>query len=227
MSKRFLSVIAVIIVVFVGVLLLTNHSNSSASGTLTEHKEGLGKTGVTLVEYGDFQCPYCGQYYPIVSQVVQKYYNQITFQFRNFPLTSIHPNAFAGARAAEAAGLLGKYWQMHNLLYETNIEYYNSNATANSWISSSDPLTYFDQFAKQLGLNVTKFNQAYNSARVNNLIEADMAEGNKLGVNATPTFFLDGKQIVPNETLASFEKYINAAIAQKTKTATSATTTKS
>lgn len=227
MSKRFLSVIAVIIVVFVGVLLLTNHSNPSASGTLTEHKEGLGKTGVTLVEYGDFQCPYCGQYYPIVSQVVQKYYNQITFQFRNFPLTSIHPNAFAGARAAEAAGLLGKYWQMHNLLYETNIEYYNSNATANSWISSSDPLTYFDQFAKQLGLNVTKFNQAYNSAKVNNLIEADMAEGNKLGVNATPTFFLDGKQIVPNETLASFEKYINAAIAQKTKTATSATTTKS
>ncbi len=227
MSKRFLSVIAVIIVVFVGVLLLTNHSNPSASGTLTEHKEGLGKTGVTLVEYGDFQCPYCGQYYPIVSQVVQKYYNQITFQFRNFPLTSIHPNAFAGARAAEAAGLLGKYWQMHNLLYETNIEYYNSNATANSWISSSDPLTYFDQFAKQLGLNVTKFNQAYNSAKVNNLIEADMAEGNKLGVNATPTFFLDGKQIVPNETLASFEKYINAAIAQKTKTATTATTTKS
>jgi protein-disulfide isomerase len=226
-SKRFLSVIAVIIVVFVGVLLLTNHSNPSASGTLTEHKEGLGKTGVTLVEYGDFQCPYCGQYYPIVSQVVQKYYNQITFQFRNFPLTSIHPNAFAGARAAEAAGLLGKYWQMHNLLYETNIEYYNSNATANSWISSSDPLTYFDQFAKQLGLNVTKFNQAYNSAKVNNLIEADMAEGNKLGVNATPTFFLDGKQIVPNETLASFEKYINAAIAQKTKTATTATTTKS
>lgn len=225
MSKQFLAVLAAIVVIFVGVLLITNHGNSgSSSGTLTEHKEGQGKDGITLVEYGDFQCPYCGQYYSIVNQVVQEYSQQITFQFRNFPLTSIHPNAFAGARAAEAANIQGKYWQMHDLLYEANVEYYNSNEAISSWISASNPLSYFDQFAKQLGLNVNKFNQDYASTKVNDLIEADLGEGNKLGVNATPTFYLDGKQISPTESLSSFQKYINAAITQKTKTAS---TTKS
>lgn len=82
MSKRFLAVLAALIVIFVGVLLITNHGNSGGgSGTLTEHKEGQGKDGVTLVEYGDFQCPYCGQYYSIVNEVVQEYNQQITFQF--------------------------------------------------------------------------------------------------------------------------------------------------
>jgi protein-disulfide isomerase len=221
-SKRFLGVLVALVVIFVGIILISNSGNSNTSATtLTEHKEGQGKDGVTLVEYGDFECPYCGQYYAIVKQVVQEYNQQITFQFRNFPLTSIHPNAFAGARAAEAAGQLGQYWQMHDLLYQANVQYYASNDTISSWISASDPLSYFDQFAKQLGLNVTKFNQEYNSSKVNDLVDADMNEGNKLGIDATPTFFLDGKQVVPNETIASFQKLINAAIAQKTKASTS------
>ncbi|HET8991978.1 MAG TPA: thioredoxin domain-containing protein [Candidatus Saccharimonadales bacterium] len=218
MSKRFLAVLAGLIIIFIGILLISNNSSSGGStATLTHHVEGQGKDGITLVEYGDFQCPYCGQYYPVVNQVVQEYNQQITFQFVNFPLTSIHPNAFAGARAAEAANLQGKYWQMHDLLYESNIQYYDSNQTASSWISASDPLPAFDQLAKQLGLNISKFNSDYQSAKVNNLIEADMNEGNKLGVNATPTFYLDGKQIQPTESLAAFQKYINAAIAAKTK----------
>lgn len=106
---------------------------------------------------------------------------------------------------------------MHDLLYQANVQYYDSNETISSWISSSDPLTYFDQFARQLGLNVTKFNQDYQSTKVNNLIDADLSEGNKLGIDATPTFFLDGKQVTPTESVASFQKLINAAIAQKTK----------
>lgn len=198
--------------------MISNKSSSTSSAsTLTNHVEGQGKDGIRLIEYGDFQCPYCGQYYPVINQVVQEYNQQITFQFRNFPLTSIHPNAFAAARAAEAANIQGKYWQMHDLLYESNMQYYASNQAASSWISASDPLPAFDQLAKQLGLNVAKFNSDYGSSKVNNLIEADLAEGNKLGVNATPTFYLDGKKIQPTETLASFQKYINAAIAAKAK----------
>ncbi len=219
MSKRFLAVLAGLVIVFIGIILITNHSNSGgSSATLTHHVEGQGKAGVTLVEYGDYQCPYCGQYYPILNQVMQQYGSQITFQFVNFPLTSIHPNAFAGARAAEAAGLQNKYWQMHDLLYQSNIQYYDSNETVSSWIGASDPLPYFDQFAKQLGLNVSKFNSDYASSKVNNLVDADLAYGNKLGINATPTFYLDGKQIQPTESLASFQKFINAALASKAKT---------
>ena len=220
MSKQFLGVIVVVILVFVGIFIFgsnksdTPTSKTSSTATLTEHIEGQGKDGVTLVEYGDYQCPYCGEYYPIVKQIEAEYNTQITFQFRNFPLVSIHQNAFAGARAAEAAGLEGKFWQMHDLLYEQNEAYY-AGQTAGSWIGASDPTPYFDADAQELGLNVTQFKADYASDTVNNLVNADMAEGNKLNIDATPTFFLDGKQIQPTESASSFQQFINAAIAKK------------
>jgi protein-disulfide isomerase len=177
---------------------------------------------VTLVEYGDFECPYCGEAYQVVNQVEQEYNQQITFQFRNFPLTTIHPNAFAGARAAEAASLQGKFWQMHDLLYAQNVEYYDSNETYNTWVGASNPLPDFDSYAKELGLNVAKFNQAYSSNQVNDSISADMTAGNKLGITGTPTFYVDGKQIqLTSYTVQAFQKYINAAIKQKTAAKTS------
>lgn len=221
MSKQFLGIIAVIILAFIGFFALsgnkagTDSGKSSNTGTLTQHVEGQGKDAVTLVEYGDYQCPYCGQYYPVVKQIQAEYDKQITFQFRNFPLTSLHPNAFAGSRAAEAAGLQGKFWQMHDLLYDQNGAYYNGGEPSNSWIGATDPTPYFDADAQQLGLNVTQFKQDYASDTVNNLINADMAEGTKLGVQGTPAFFLDGKQVQPTESVSSFEKLINAEIAKK------------
>lgn len=211
MSKQFLAVIVVIILAFAGIIFVSNHksnsgSKSSSSTAPTEHVEGQGSTGVKLVEYGDYECPYCGQYYPIVKQVVAQYSKQIYFQFRNFPLVSIHQNAFAGARAAEAAAMQNKFWQMHDLLYESQ----------NQWVSASDPTQYFNQYAQQLGLNLAKFKQDYASSKVNNLINADMAAGNKLNIQGTPTFFLDGKKISVGESVSDFQKLINAAIAKKT-----------
>ena len=221
MSKQFLGVIVVVILIFVGIFAFSgNRSNSSGSGgsgnssTLTQHVEGLNKDGITLVEYGDYECPYCGQYFPIVKQVQAEYNDQIAFQFRNFPLVGIHQNAFASARAAEAAGLQNKFWQMHDLLYDQN-ELSQSNPSASTWVNASDPTTFFNQYAQQLGLNVTKFKVDYASGTVNNLINADMAKGTKLNIQGTPTFFLDGKQISVSESAASFEKLINAAIAKK------------
>ena len=120
MSKSFWAVIVVIIIVFFGIFALTGKKTpggTSSSGKATSHIEGLGQDHITLVEYGDYQCPYCGQYYPIVKQIQQEYNSQIYFQFRNFPLTSLHPNAFAAARAAEAAALQGKFWQMHDAIF--------------------------------------------------------------------------------------------------------------
>lgn len=219
MSKQFWAVVAVIVIILIGLFVINNKSTGapSSSNAPSEHIEGQGSSGVTLVEYGDYECPYCGEYFPTVKQVQSEYNSQITFQFRNFPLVSIHQNAFAGARAAEAASLMGKFWQMHDLLYEAQ----------NQWASSSDPTVYFNQFAQELGLNVATFKQDYSSDAVNNVINADMAAGNKLGVDATPTFYLDGKQIQVANQVSSFETLINAAIAQKAGNSTGATNTTS
>jgi protein-disulfide isomerase len=219
MSKQFLAVIAAVIIIFIGIFAVANHKSSkSGSGdtkATTSHVEGQGSDGIKLVEYGDYECPYCGEYYSTVKEVQAEYNTQMTFQFVNFPLESIHPNAFAGARAAEAANLQGKFWQMHDLLYEENQVYYNSNEQEATWVGASTPLTYFDAYAKQLGLNVTKFNTAYNSDKVNDLINNDLDKGNNLNVQATPTFYLDGKKVSPVNSLSAFQSLINAAIKQK------------
>src|SRR5581483_9854146 len=176
-----------------------------------------------LVEYGDYECPICGLYYAPVKQVVAQFSNQIYFQFRNLPLTSIHKNAFAGARAAEAAGLQGKYWQMHDKLYDNQ-----DPEGASGWVASDNPLSYFTQFAQQIGLNVNQFKSDYASEKVNNYITADLNAFSKTGQEqATPTFFLDGKYI-PNTKLSDpttgqpsvqkFTQVLNAEIAKKKNT---------
>ncbi len=224
MSKSFLGILASIIIIFGAIFFFTSQNNNKSGSTSsstqpTNHIEGGGSTGVTLVEYGDFECPYCEEYYPIVKQVVADEYSKITFQFRNFPLTSIHPNAFAGARAAEAAGLMGKYWQMHDALY--------NSSNWRQWSTATNPDPYFYQYAQQLGLNVSQFKTYFASNQVNNMIQADMAAGNKLNIQGTPTFYLDGKQIQVGPSVSQFETLINNAIAAKGKvsTTTSGTTT--
>lgn len=210
MDKRFWGIVVAVVVVLVGIFIITGHNKpatSSGNGKPTNHVEGQNTDGILLQEYGDYECPYCGQYYPIVKQVATEYNQYISFQFSNLPLTQLHPNAFAGARAAEAAALQGKFWQMHDALYENQ----------NSWVSASTPQTYFNQYAQQLGINVTKFKQDFASDQVNNSINADVAAFAKTGAQeATPSFFLDGKQINPTESLSSFETLINAEIQKKT-----------
>lgn len=223
MSKQFWAVLVVIVLVLVGVFIVTSNksgnSTGSSSSQATNHIEGQGKSGVTLVEYGDYECPYCQEYFSTVKQVESQYDSQITFQFRNFPLTSIHPNAFAAARAAEAASLQGKFWQMHDLLYENN-----DPSGQSGWVPASDPTPYFDQFATQLGLNLAKFKTDMDSTTVNDRINADMAAGNKLGIQGTPTFFVDGKQTQIGNSVADFQKILDAAIKSKTAGTTDTTT---
>ena len=189
MDKRFLGILAGIIVIFAGIFVVSQHSTNKSTTTNaqpTNHVEGSSSSGVTLVEYGDYECPICGDYYLPLKQAFGQFGNQIQFQFRNLPLTQIHQNAFAGARAAEAAGLQNQYWQMHDQLY--------GNQTA--WANSSNPQPYFDSYAKTLGLNVSQFDSDYASSKVNDSINADLAAFGKTGKpEATPTFFLDGKYI--------------------------------
>lgn len=219
MSKGFWGVVALVVVIFVGIFVITGHKtanapNKSSASALTQHVEGQGKSGVKLVEYGDYQCPYCGQAYPVIKQTVADLNDQIYFQFRNYPLVQAHQNAFAGARAAEAAAMQNKFWQMHDALYD------NQDPTGKTgWVASGDPLDqYFVKFAQQIGLNVDKFKKDFNLTQVNDAINADMAEGNKLKIQGTPTFYLDGKQVnLPYQSgTAAVEKVIKDAIAKKT-----------
>jgi protein-disulfide isomerase len=217
MSKQFWGVIVVIILVFVGIFALSGsksdnsgsngNSKNASSKQPTSHTKGTGTTGVKFVEYGDFECPYCEQYSTTVDSVVQEYGDRITFQFRNFPLTSLHRNAFAAARAAEAAGLQNKYWEMHDALYQAS--------NWQDWTNASNPNKFFDTYAKQLGLNTAQFQKDFASNQVNDLINADMAEGNKLDITGTPTFFVDGKKVTINNTPDAFKKVIDAAITSK------------
>lgn len=225
MDKRFWAVLGAIIIIFVGIIVIQNRkasapdgSSGSGSSGVTNHVEGKNSKGITLVEYGDYECPVCYLYYSVVKQVAEKYNDQIQFQFRNFPLQQMHPNAFAGARAAEAAALQNKFWEMHDQLYENQ----DPNG-ATGWVSSKDPLNqYFAGFAKTLGLNVDQFKKDYASSKVNDAINADAAEGNKLGITGTPTFFLDGKEVKLQDlvdgnqpSVDKFSKVIDQAIADK------------
>jgi protein-disulfide isomerase len=118
--------------------------------------------------------------------VQAKFNSEMTFQFRNLPLTSIHPNAFAAARAAEAAGLQNKYFEMHDKLYEGQ----------SAWSSSTSPVKIFQDYAKALGLDMTKFNSDYSSSRVNTAINADLDAFKKTGKpQGTPSIFINGENI--------------------------------
>ncbi len=145
---------------------------------------------VSLVEYGDFECPACGAYYPVVNQLVTQYGDRVRFAFRNFPLYNIHPDAGISAQAAEAAGLQGKYWEMFDLLYK--------NQTV--WATTPPEAVvakYFDGYASSLGLDVKKFDADINGPAVDAKIKADVATANSAQVDHTPTFFVNLKQI-PN-----------------------------
>ena len=218
MDKRFLAILAAIIIIFIGIFAFSKHSDnsnssSSGKGQPSSHIEGKGAKGVTLVEYGDYECPVCENYHAIVDQVAAKYNNDVYFQFRNLPLSSIHPNAYSAARAAEAAGLQNKYFEMHRLLYDpTNWQV---------WSTAKNPTSYYQTYAQQLGLDLNKFNSDMNSTAVNDVINADLAEYKKTGQEmATPAFFINGK-FIPNTDLvddngpsvAKFSAALDAAIA--------------
>jgi len=193
MDKRFWAIIGVIVVVFGGVLVVHNNNankngTSASSAKPTSHISGNTASKVTLVEYGDYECPVCENYNATVQAVQQQYKDTIKFQFRNLPLSSVHPNAFSSARAAEAADMQGKFWEMHDALYNpTNWQ---------EWSTSSNPVPYYTAYAKQLKLDMTKFNKDFASSAVNNRINADLAAFAKTKQpTATPTFFLNGKYI--------------------------------
>lgn len=206
MDKRFWGFIIVIVLVFSGILIYSNKKDESSNKTQpTNHIMGENKK-LTLVEYGDFQCPACSSYYPVVTEVIEKYKDTMAFQFRHLPLTQIHNNAFAASRAAEAAGKQGKFWEMYDLLYQNQ----------DAWSEEGNPKPMFEDYATELKLDTDKFRTDYSAKSTNDAINADIAAFKKTGAAMqTPTFFLDGKRIDVKADITTFEKAIDEALKNK------------
>ena len=210
-------------VVIVAIMIIAGLASSGKSSTqndpytgtrtsaITDDDHVKGKLGakVSVIEYGDFQCPACGAYEPIVERLSAAYGDRVVFIFRNFPLHQVHQNAEAGAQAAEAAGLQGKYWEMHDLLYQKQAEW--SKASAGSVVAK-----YFDEYAQSLGLDVKKFDADIQSDAVNNKIQKDLASAGAAEVDHTPTFFINLTQIQNPNGYDAFKSLLDAALASST-----------
>jgi len=142
-----------------------------------DHIRGPRIAPVTLLEYGDYECQYCGQAYYVLKELEQRAGNLMKFVFRNFPLTTVHPHAERAAEAAEAAGAQGKFWEMHDLLYE------NQQA-----LEDEDLMKY----AAWADLDINRFVRDMREGRYLNRIREDFLSGTRSGVNGTPTFFING-----------------------------------
>jgi protein-disulfide isomerase len=162
-------------------------NNATDPNQAKENSAGLTRPNVkvsspvVVEEYGDYQCPPCGQLYPDLKQIEKEYGDQVQIVFHHFPLMNIHKNALVAAHAAEAARNQKKFWEMHDLLYRNQKE----------WSDLADPRAVFITYAKRLGLNLDSFNRDLESNQIDQKITADMQRGTSLGVTGTPTVFLD------------------------------------
>ena len=145
-----------------------------------DHQTGNLKARITMVEYGDYQCSYCGHAHPLIKHLLKEKGDVVRFVFRNFPLQDIHPMAMSAALAAEAAALQGKFWEMHDLIYEHQDQLSND---------------FLLQLAIELGLNERKFASDWQSETIYSRVESDFETGVRSGVNGTPTFFVNGSRL--------------------------------
>ena len=160
----------------------------------TNHTLGNPNAAVRIVEFADFQCPACKAAHPIIKQVIKENADKVFFVYRHYPLPS-HKNGKIASQAAEAAGVQGKFWEMHNLLYEKQPE----------WSEVNNPKEVFQDYAQDLGLDTQKFKDDMDNAI--RVVNQDYADGNKLDVAATPTFFINNQKyqgVVTQEQLNAF-----------------------
>jgi protein-disulfide isomerase len=204
MKKHFWKIIfAVAVVLIGGSMIYAQYSGSKANEgvVLGDHIKGNTESTVRLTEYSDFQCPACGQFYPVVKDVLAQYGDRISFEYRHYPLLSIHPYALPAAKAAEAAGVQGKFFEMHDKLFENQ----------NAWSKSAAPQAYFIQYAEELGLDVPLFKQHMRASLIEDKIQDQFNEAQEKGLTGTPSFFLNGEKL-EFQTFEDFFGAIEAAL---------------
>jgi len=174
-----------------------------AQVTESDWKRGAIAPRVTLLEYGDFQCPACKAYESVVKRILETFPTQLGLVFRHYPLSQTHQNALSSAKAAQAAGLQGKFFEMHDALYEHQEE----------WSQLPNPEEKYKSFAQTLNLNIKQWESDKESSSVRDTIKAQRTTGDELNVRGTPTFFIDGKIIEQNpQSFDAFKALIQSAI---------------
>lgn len=178
--------------------------SSLEPGAEPPHALGPADAPVTLEEFGDFECPPCGLLHPELKTIEHEYGARVRIIFREFPLVPAHQHALVAARAAEAAGLQGKFWEMHDLIYETQ----------RAWHDVFDVRPIFEEYAQRIGLNVERFKRDIGSEVVERRIFLDGKRAHSFGVKGTPTVFLNGRE-VPFDSLpvAKLRPLIDAELA--------------
>lgn len=163
-----------------------------------DHKQGdQSKAKIVLLEYGDYQCPYCGEAYPIIKKLQKKFSKDLLFIFRNFPLQDAHPDAYNAALSAEAANLQGKFWEMHDTLYERQDKL--------DWKSIAE-------YANAIGLDLKRFESDIESGKLQTRIDSDLESGLRSGVNGTPSFFIDGAKYNGDWSYDGLENVLSAQL---------------
>jgi len=190
-QRVFLWLTALTLIVIAGAVIysVTRQGSGGAVTSVRADDYVRGDAGAqaVLIEYSDFQCPACGAFYLVVKDLEAQLGTSTAVVYRHFPLSQ-HQNAEAAAQAAEAAGLQGKFWEMHDQLFETQTDW--------SDLSSSAAHDYFVKLAEKLDLETERFSNDMKSPDIASRISRDQREGTAVGVNATPTFYLNGKKLI-------------------------------
>jgi protein-disulfide isomerase len=179
----------------------------AARSDASAHVRGNPDALVTLEEFGDFQCPPCGQFASFVEELLREYDSRLRVVFRNFPLPA-HEHAREAAQAAEAAGFQGKFWEMHDTLYREQL----------AWSKAPNARELFESYAGTLGLDLEQFKKDMESDKARERVDSDHALGDSLGVKVTPTLFINNRPVDPQEkNPESIRAAINAALEEKSK----------
>lgn len=187
MNKTGWIIFSAVIVLIFGGLIAMNKANQASMPKSNGSNNVYGNVDskVTLTEFVDFQCEACYAYYPTVKEVKEKYKDTVKFQVRHFPISNSHKFARIAASYAEGAAKQGKFWEMHDKIFEGQKQ----------WQVEADPTPTFDGYAKEIGLDMAKLETDRTSDEVRAIIAADLKAVQELGGNGTPTFVLNGKRI--------------------------------
>ena len=199
---------------FVGFIIFAKESKKKTTPEGTDQIFTLSDKGMTkgdanapltLVEFADFQCPFCGEVDPVLDAVLADYDGKVKFVFKHFPLLSIHKNALPAAIAAEAAGMQDKFWEMKSILFERQQE----------WSSLPSADKKFEEYAKEIGLDVEKFKVDMKNDELSKKIDEQRGEGISVGVTSTPTFFVNGKKVeLQSLSVNAFKDIFDAELAK-------------
>jgi protein-disulfide isomerase len=160
-----------------------------------DHIQGDKNAPIELVEYGDYQCPHCGEAYPIIKSIQKKLGKNLKFVFRNFPLAESHPDATNAAIATEAAAVQGKFWEMHDMVFE-----HQGNLSDRA----------LEKYAQKIGLDTSRFKTDFAKKEIQDKVGADLESGIRSGVNGTPSFFINGKKYNDSWDADTLLKYLQS-----------------